>query len=169
MGPRPCSGRLLASDSVTRRRLETGGKKLATENAARRRAPHAKLRKAVVAFGREPVKQTDITSAGMTVGEILARIEAEAQPASYLLALDQQPTEKPPNYTWAQLMQRAFEEDVLQCVCGGRLKFIACITKPEAISAILKHLGLPETPPTIAPARSPPELEYGEPLPDHAV
>jgi hypothetical protein len=62
-------------------------------------APHARLRKAVVAYGREPVKQDTCAAAGSTVGEILAEIQAQAQPASYLLALKQQPT-APPNYTW---------------------------------------------------------------------
>jgi hypothetical protein len=112
-------------------------------------APNAKLRKAVVAFGREPVKPN--------VQELLAIIQAEPQPGSYLQALV---AERPPttrrNYTWAQLMQRVFEVDVLACDCGGRLRFIACITKPEAITAILRHLGLPDTPPQITPARSPP-------------
>jgi hypothetical protein len=131
--------------------------------------PNAKLRKAVVVYGREPAKQDNSFLIAPTVGEILARIQAETQPGSYLLALaQQQSTDKRPNYTWAQLMQRAFEEDVLQCACGGRLRFIASITKPEAITAILRHLGLPEAPPEIAPARSPPEPEYGDTLFDVA-
>jgi hypothetical protein len=65
-------------------------------------------------------------------------------------------------------MQRAFGVDILQCDCGGRLQFIANITKPEAISAILRHLGLPDTFPEIAPARSPPEPEYDDELFDIA-
>jgi hypothetical protein len=128
-------------------------------------APNAKLRKAVVAYGREPRKQEVSSPFELNVQELLMRMQADAQPGSYLEVLATlPPIIGPPNYTWAQLMQRAFGVDVLQCDCGGRLRFIANITKPEAISAILKHLGLPDTPPEIAPARSPPEPEFGDML-----
>ena len=60
---------------------------------------------------------------------------------------------------WAELLQRVFREDVLACPCGGRRRVIAFITKQAVVKAILEHLGLPTTGPTIAPARStaPPE------------
>jgi hypothetical protein len=133
-------------------------------------APNAKLRKAVVAYGREPTKQELTPSIEQDPLEIVARLQAEAQPGSYLQAFEQQPFLAPPNYTWAFLMQRAFKIDVLKCdKCNGRLKFVACITKPDAITAILRHLGLPETPPEIAPARSPPTPEFGDTLFDMAV
>jgi hypothetical protein len=125
-------------------------------------APNAKLRKAVVAFDREPV--------GPNIQELLAIIQAEPHPGSYLQALvAERPLTTRKNYTWAQLMQRTFEVDVLACDCGGRLRFIACITKPEAIIAILRHLGLPDTPPQIAAARSPPIPDCGETLFEVAV
>ena len=67
-------------------------------------------------------------------------------------------------------MERAFEADVLECPkCHGRLKFLACITQPKVITAILRCLGLSDTAPEIAPARSPPTPEYGETLFDVAV
>jgi hypothetical protein len=41
-------------------------------------------------------------------------------------------------WTWAQLMRRAFDVDVLACpVCGGRLRLIALIVDPRTIRAIL--------------------------------
>ena len=43
--------------------------------------------------------------------------------------------------------------------CGKR-KLIALITDGKVVRAILEHLGLPTTAPTLAPARSPPELEF---------
>ena len=132
-------------------------------------APNAKLRKAVVAYGREPTNRENSSVVEQNVHELLARIQALAPPGSYLQTLAQLPTTSPPNYTWASLMARAFEIDVLKCACGGRLQFVACITKPEAITAILKHLGLPDTPPEIVAARPPPEPEFGDTLFDVAV
>jgi len=65
-------------------------------------------------------------------------------------------------------MQRAFEIDVLKCNrpgCRGRLKFIACVTEPTEIDAILRSLGKPSLSPSCTsgkptppptPPRSPP-------------
>jgi hypothetical protein len=132
-------------------------------------APNAALRKAVVAYGREPTKQEVTPVIEQDQLEILARLQAEVQPGSYMQIVAQQPTPTGSNYTWSSLMARAFEMDVLKCDnCNGRLRFIACITKREAITAILRHLGLPDTPPEIAPARSPPTAEYGDTLFDVA-
>ena len=133
-------------------------------------APNAAMRKAVVAYGREPIKQEMPPTIEQAHLDLFARLQAEAQPGSYLKILAPQPTPARSNYTWAFLMKRAFQADVLKCGdCGGRLRFIACITKPEAITAILRHLGLPETPPEIAHARPPPTPEYGDTLFDVAV
>lgn len=66
---------------------------------------------------------------------------------------------------WAALMRRAFEIDVLECPkCRGRLKFLACITEREVITAILRCLHLPDAAPKIAPARSPLAPECDETL-----
>jgi hypothetical protein len=48
-------------------------------------------------------------------------------------------------YTWAELMRRVFEIDVLECPhCGhGPMRILAAIHPPEATRAILEHLGLP--------------------------
>ena len=122
----------------------------------------------MVKYGREPAKQTDSGAEAATqptVQEFLEKLQAEAQPGSYLQALEAQELIKGgPNYRWSELMSRAFSAEVMRCECGGRLRFIANITKPEAITAILRHLGLPETLPKVAPARPPPEREYGDEL-----
>ena len=59
-------------------------------------------------------------------------------------------------YTWAELMRRVFEKDVLECArCKGRLALIAVITQPSVIQAMLACIGLPARPPPLAPARGP--------------
>lgn len=59
--------------------------------------------------------------------------------------------------TWAKLLKRVFYVDVETCgVCGGKVKIIAAIKKPEVIKKILNHIGLPSVPPEIASARGPP-------------
>ena len=56
-------------------------------------------------------------------------------------------------------MQRVFSVDVLRChLCGGRRKLIALITQGDVVEGILACLGLPTEPPTVHPARGPPEL-----------
>ena len=64
------------------------------------------------------------------------------------------------NRTWAELMRRGLDIDVLECPnCGGRLRFVAAILLSSAIRRILRHLGLPSDPVQLAPARAPPELD----------
>lgn len=59
--------------------------------------------------------------------------------------------------TWADLMRRAFEIDVLACPrCGRRLRLIALIEAPAVARRILSHLGLPTEVPTPSPSRAPP-------------
>jgi hypothetical protein len=58
---------------------------------------------------------------------------------------------------WVDLLRRTFAIDVLTCThCGGPRQVIAFITEPEVVAQILKHLGLPSTPPPLAPCRGPP-------------
>ena len=62
---------------------------------------------------------------------------------------------QPRNYSWAQLMMRVFEFDVLSCPrCGGRMRILCAINSPTAIQKILACLGLPTRAPPIAPAIS---------------
>ena len=59
--------------------------------------------------------------------------------------------------SWADLMRRAFEVDVLACPrCGGRLRLIAPIEASAVARRILTHLALPVDVPRSAPARAPP-------------
>ena len=63
--------------------------------------------------------------------------------------------------TVTALLRRVFEIDVLTCPwCGEKRKLIALITDGKVVRRILEHLGLPTTAPALAPARSPPELEF---------
>jgi len=56
------------------------------------------------------------------------------------------------HWTWANLMGRAFDLDVLACPrCGGRMVLIATIEEPLVVRKILRHLGLP----TEIPGRAP--------------
>jgi len=48
------------------------------------------------------------------------------------------PTGPPRHCTWARLMRRAFDIDVLACLrCGGRLRLVALVEDPGAVCAIL--------------------------------
>jgi hypothetical protein len=69
---------------------------------------------------------------------------------------------KPPvrrAWLWADLMRRVFEIDVLACVCGAQLRFVATIEDPPVVQRILRHLGLPTDAPAVAPARPPPDSD----------
>ena len=64
---------------------------------------------------------------------------------------------------WAELLSRVFGVDALECPkCRGRMKVIASILKADVVAAILESLGLDTEPPTIRPARAPPEYELVE-------
>jgi hypothetical protein len=46
----------------------------------------------------------------------------------------------PGAWSWAALMRRVFDLDVLACPrCGGRLRVIATVQDPLAVQAILTH------------------------------
>ncbi len=83
-------------------------------------APRARWRPDVVAYRRtERDRATD------------PRAEDEGAP-------------RPRYWTWALLMRRAFDLDVLRCPrCAGRMQLIATIEDPAVIQRILAHLGLP--------------------------
>ena len=98
-------------------------------------APNAKWRREVVDFGRAKPQSEPSVSSPKKIA------------SSY-------------NRTWAELMRRGLDIDVLQCPdCGGRLRFVAAIMLCSAIRRILRHLGLPADPVDLAPARAPPELD----------
>lgn len=65
------------------------------------------------------------------------------------------------NYTWAELMRRVWEVDVLECPkCGGPMKIVAAVTSPDGIRGILRSLGKPTRAPEHARARPPPDDEW---------
>jgi hypothetical protein len=98
-------------------------------------APNAKWRREVVDFGRP---RFELPSSATTPKKVVASH----------------------NRTWAELMRRGLDIDVLECPdCGGRLRFVAAILLSSAIRRILRHLGVPSDPVQLAPARAPPELD----------
>jgi hypothetical protein len=90
-------------------------------------APRARWRPAVVAYGRPEDDAATIPH------ETTGRAEAERGGAA-----------QSRYWTWAALMRRAFELDVLRCPrCAGRMELIATIDDSAVIHRILVHLGLP--------------------------
>jgi len=56
------------------------------------------------------------------------------------------------NYSWAELIKRVWELDVLECPrCRGRMKIVAAIHAPDSITRILDSLALPSRAPPVAP------------------
>jgi hypothetical protein len=71
------------------------------------------------------------------------------------------PVRRAAAYTWVRLLARIYEVLPLLCPrCGSEMRLIAFIAAPDAIEAILEHLGEPARPPPLAArARAPPELD----------
>jgi hypothetical protein len=58
---------------------------------------------------------------------------------------------------WAELLARTFAVDVLCCpTCGGRMKLLAMVTKPESVTRYLAMIGEPACVPARSPNRGPP-------------
>ena len=61
---------------------------------------------------------------------------------------------------WAMLLARIYECLPLTCEkCGQPMRLIAFIIEPPVVEKILKHIGEPTEPPTVLPARAPPQVE----------
>jgi hypothetical protein len=79
---------------------------------------------------------------------------AATVPVLELLERDSTCSPRERRLSWAELMTRVFEQDVLKCPkCGGRAKVVSIITQPGVIAAILACLGLSVRAQPIAPAR----------------
>jgi hypothetical protein len=103
-------------------------------------APHAQWRAGVVSYGRAPA-----------VGAAPA---SEVAPGADDARAGTPPSRCPS--TWAQLMRRAFDIDVLACpACGGRLRLIAFILDSQTIRAMLGSLGVSTEEPDRAPPSGP--------------
>ncbi len=70
------------------------------------------------------------------------------QPAGPLPA----PSAPPGRLPWADLLQRVFGIQALQCECGKSMRVIAAITEPTVAKRILKSMGLPPRAPPLEPA-----------------
>jgi len=89
-------------------------------------APHAGWRPAVVAYGR-------LGDPATAPPEPMGKAEAERGGAA-----------RSRYWTWAALMRRAFDLDVLRCPrCAGPMELIATVDDPSVIHRILAHLALP--------------------------
>lgn len=63
--------------------------------------------------------------------------------------------------SWAKLLKRTFNIDVLTCpLCSGNCKIISAIQDKKAITKILNHLHLPTKPPQPHKARAPPQQSF---------
>jgi hypothetical protein len=66
--------------------------------------------------------------------------------------------EAPARSRWARLLARIYEAFPLLCPgCGAEMRILAFSTAAEPVDVILRHLGLPATPPPLSPARGPPQ------------
>jgi hypothetical protein len=106
-------------------------------------APASSLRRYIV-----PEDKSEIAPAHpgcLAKAETSTTEEAEAKPKRNI---------KPKNYSWAQLLKRVFELDVLICPgCGSKMRVLCAIHQHDAIQKILTCLGLPSRAPPIAPAK----------------
>ena len=64
---------------------------------------------------------------------------------------------------WASLLSRIFAIDVMTCAqCKGKLRMVAKVDNPDAVAAMLRHLGLDQDPnpdPTTVANECGPQLE----------
>jgi len=97
-------------------------------------------------------------STGCRIGEVLASPSPEPAPEEGTPAPAPMPRSR--RLAWADLMQRVFALDVLECPrCRGRMRLVAAIHPPEATTAILECLGLSARAPPPDPARADPETD----------
>ena len=117
-------------------------------------APNARLRRHVVALGRE--------------GLDVETVEASDQEAAAHAHPDPAQDGSAPTLTgaaarsrWAQLLARIYEVFPLHCPeCGSDMRILAFLTDPDPTGAILRHLELPAAPPRLSPARGPPQPAF---------
>jgi hypothetical protein len=124
-------------------------------------APRAPASPLATGTASAPVALSTGTSALPLASASSAIVATSSIPPPVHIGTDGPPTppsSRPPRqyFSWAELLRRVFEIDVLACACGGRLRFIATIEEPPVVERILRHLGLPTAIPEPAPARPPP-------------
>ena len=71
------------------------------------------------------------------------------------------PHQRQRKMSWAKLLKRTFNIDVLTCpLCSGNCKIISAIQDKKAITNILRHLNLPSEAPQPHEARAPPQQSF---------
>ena len=61
-----------------------------------------------------------------------------------------------PTATWAHLLRRSHDIDVLDCPkCHGRLRLMSVLRDKVQVRRVLRHFGKPTEPPPRAKARDP--------------
>ena len=74
-----------------------------------------------------------------------------------------EPVPKKYRQPWSALLKRVFGREMLVCPkCKGKMRLLGMVDSPEVIEKVLAHLGLETEVPKLAPARSPPQLEFDE-------
>jgi len=103
-------------------------------------APRARWRAQVVRDRRA----VGLPCASVVTGAApLARSRARRRESSDPQRMDASDPLRARRLTWAELMQRVWAKDVLECArCSGCLELVATITRNEAIVAILHCIGL---------------------------
>jgi hypothetical protein len=86
-------------------------------------------------------------------GHISAQPELSRGRESESTAAESAQQSKRKNYSWAALLKRVFDIDMVCELCGGSVKVITAIQEPETVEKILKCLGLPSRPPPLLSAR----------------
>jgi hypothetical protein len=94
---------------------------------------------------------------------IVPKKEEISDPSQLPENQDSTPAKKTRRYGWAELLARVFAIDMQHCPnCGSEnFKPIAAVLEISAIRKILGHLGVPDKPPDIAPARPLSQMSLG--------
>jgi hypothetical protein len=121
-------------------------------------APNARLRAAVVAIARG-APDTDMPEPADASSPAAGRSGSSG--SEHSRRGDPPPVRnRPSRLAWALLLARIYEVLPLLCpACGGPMRVVAFLTEPPIVRPILLHLGLPDRPPPVAPARGPPQAE----------
>jgi hypothetical protein len=69
---------------------------------------------------------------------------------------------RPRRLPWADLLERVFGDQVLNCPCGGKRTMVAFVPEPKLAQEILEAIGIRAAPLVIAKARAPPRQESFE-------
>ena len=64
--------------------------------------------------------------------------------------------------SWAKLLARVFQYDVMCPSCSGRMKILTALIKPGSVRVYLDGVGLPSREPPSVPSRLDRQLEFDE-------